>query len=254
MHILITNDDGIEAPGLKALTAEFATLPQVKITVVAPHLQRSACSHSLTFHAPLRIYRDWQDGCIHWFSSSGTPTDCLMLGFYQLCETRPDFILSGVNCGANMGYDVSYSATVSAALEGIPTGIPAMAVSLVGRSPKRYGLAASWARRIFEKWSDLELPASSIASVNVPDIEPEAVKGVLFTGQGRSIYRQGVKKLVDPWGGTYYWIYGAIPEGEMIEGTDFKAVADGYVSVTPLDMNLTDQNTLQKWLSKSIAF
>ena len=190
MHILITNDDGIEAPGLKALTAEFATLPQVKITVVAPHLQRSACSHSLTFHEPLRIYRDWQDGCIHWFSSSGTPTDCLMLGFYQLCETRPDFILSGVNCGANMGYDVSYSATVSAALEGIPTGIPAMVMAWLPLGP-----AASSKNGPIWSFRLLPLPVSMFPILNLKLSRAcfLPVRGAVFTGKGsKSWWIRGV--------------------------------------------------------------
>ena len=254
VHILISNDDGIEAPGLRALVEEFSQLPEVKITVVAPHLQRSASSHSLTFHSPLRVYKEWQEGPAHYFAASGTPTDCIMLGVYNLCGEKPDCILTGINRGANMGFDVSYSATVSSALEGIVHQIPAMAVSLVGRSPSRYAMAAAWAHRIFARWrkpweerdeSRFEIPSSSILSVNVPDIDPQEIKGVSFTSQGRSIYHQSVQEMVDPWGGTYYWIHGELPQGELTPGSDFQAMADKYVSVSPLQMQFTDGATLE---------
>ncbi|MGM9998049.1 MAG: 5'/3'-nucleotidase SurE [Candidatus Bruticola sp.] len=258
MHILITNDDGIDAPGIKALIAEFASIENTKITVVAPHLQRSASSHSLTFHDPLRIYRQWEEGNVRQFAASGTPTDCVMLGLYKLCGEKPDFLLTGINRGANMGYDISYSATVSSALEGIVMGVPSLAVSLVGRRPQRYDMAAKWAHRLFDKWNsaihaDTEegrsafyVPSHSILSMNVPDIPEEEIKGLRFTRQGRSIYHQGVDKFIDPWGGEYYWIKGEVPQGELIEGTDFQAVHDGYVSVTPVQMSFTDTDTLTR--------
>ena len=215
MHILITNDDGIDAPGIKALAAEFATIQDVQITVVAPHLQRSASSHSLTFHDPLRIYRQWEEGNIRWFAASGTPTDCVMLGLYNICGEKPDFLLTGINRGANMGYDISYSATVSSALEGIVMKVPSLAVSLVGRNPQRYDMAARWAHRLFDKWqaSEISVPHHSILSMNVPDIPEEEIKGLLFTRQGKSIYHQDVKQFTDPWGGEYYWIHGELPQG-----------------------------------------
>lgn len=254
MHILITNDDGINAPGIKALAERFSQLPNVRITVCAPHLQRSAQSHSLTFHDPLRILSQWSDGNVRYFAIDGTPTDCVMMAVYQLCkDDRPDILMSGVNCGANMGYDVSYSATVSSALEGIVHHIPALAVSLVGRHPENYAAGAVWAEKVLRRWLPvfggrpeelLKIPESSILSLNVPDMPAEEVKGVKFTRQGRSIYRQDVSKFTDPWGRDYYWIHGDIPKGELDEGSDFKAVYDGWASLTPLNMDLTDDKTL----------
>lgn len=256
MHILITNDDGIDAPGIRALAAEFATIKGVKITVVAPHLQRSASSHSLTFHDPLRIYKQWEEGNVRWFAASGTPTDCVMLGMYRICGEKPDFLLTGINRGANMGYDISYSATVSSALEGIVMQVPSLAVSLVGRNPQRYDMAARWAHRLFDKWqaSQISVPHRSILSMNIPDIPEEEIKGLLFTRQGKSIYHQDVKQLVDPWGRDYYWIHGELPQGELEEGTDFKAVHDGYVSVTPIQMSFTDDETLANLRKTELKF
>lgn len=262
-QILITNDDGIEAPGLRILAEEMASEEDTAVTVVAPHLQRSVSGHSLTFHNPLRIVRQWQEGKINYYALDGTPSDCIMMGVFVLCPQRPDYVLTGINCGANMGYDVSYSATVASALEGMVQGSPAIAVSIVGRSPKHYRSAALYAKKILNKClgknlaageSRLSVPEDTVLSINVPDLPYEEIRGVVFTHQGRSVYRQGVKSLKDPWGGDYYWIYGAIPEGSMEEGSDYRCVKEGFVSVTPIFMDATNYKALELMRSLNINF
>ncbi|MBQ7502750.1 5'/3'-nucleotidase SurE [bacterium] len=263
MQILITNDDGIDAPGLRALAEEMAREDDIEVTVVAPHLQRSVSGHSLTFHSPLRIIRQWQEGKIRYYALDGTPSDCIMMGVFVLCPQKPDYVLTGINCGANMGYDVSYSATVSSALEGMVQGVPSIAVSICGRSPRNYQTAAVYAKKVLNRCLGkdlpegelpLSVPKDTVLSINVPDLPFEEIKGAAFTHQGRSVYRQGVKSLKDPWGNDYYWIYGAVPEGSAEEGSDYKCVRDGYVSVTPIFMDATNYKALERLRSLNISF
>ena len=251
---MITNDDGIDAPGLRSLVAEFASIPEVKVVVVAPHLQRSAASHSVSFHETLKVLKSWQEDGVEYYALNGTPSDCVLMGIFALCKVRPDYVLTGINRGANMGYDVSYSATVSAALEAMVHGIPAIAVSLEGRNPVNYSVAARYAHKLFDKIEavglaegeeQLVMPESTILSINVPDVCEEDIKGVIFTNQGVSIYNQNVDKRVSPWGEEYYWIYGELPHGVEAQGSDFKAVKDKFVSITPIHIDFTNYRALE---------
>ena len=237
MRILLTNDDGIHAPGLHALLE--ALRPLGHVTVVAPDRERSAVGHSLTFHSPLRVRPLPGEENLVQFVTDGTPTDCVLLALYHLMPERPDLVFSGVNRGANLGDDITYSGTVSAAMEGLIHGVPSVAVSLLGRHPVHYATAAAFAARLAGKVMEQGMPARTFLNVNVPDLPLEAIQGVRVTRQGHSIYDQRIVKRVDPFGMDYYWVTGAIPTGNPDEGTDFQALHEHCISVTPVQTNLT---------------
>lgn len=249
MHTLITNDDGIRAPGIKALAQHFRSFGPV--TVVAPSEQRSAASHSLTFHEPLRIlFSNSEPGYVE-YAVTGTPADCVMMALFNLMPEPPDIIVSGINRGANVGYDVSYSATIGATLEGIIQGVRSLAVSLVGRDPVHYDTAAIYAGRIANlivgngDTKALEIPKDCLLSLNVPDLALDEIKGLACTAQGKSLYKQCVEKRFDPWGQPYYWLSGEIPQGVPQKGSDFEAINNGYVSLTPIHLDQTDYSTMR---------
>jgi len=241
MLILCTNDDGYLARGLRVLAD--AARPLGEVHVVAPDREQSATSHSLTMHIPLRARSVGER--IH--SVTGTPTDCVMLGVQALLPRRPDFVLSGVNHGMNMGEDVLYSGTVSAAMEAVVFGIPAVAVSYAGRHDvehlEAYGpllgrlLAQILARGGF--------PPETLLNVNLPPIPPDQVKGVRVTRLGRRVFTDAFTRGTDPSGRPYFWIGGGNIEWTEGEGTDWAAVEGGYVSVTPLHLDLTNHALLE---------
>ena len=251
MRILLTNDDGINAPGLRALVEEFRTGHEV--LVVAPDTQRSAVSHACTFLSPIRL-APYSGGCpgIEEYSINGTPVDCVFLALFHLWKDNPpDIILSGVNSGANMGYDVMYSGTVAAAMEGSIHGHKAVAVSLDTRHPVHFAAAARLAHRLADKIMEnpdaLAAPPQTLYNLNVPDMPLEEIKGVRFTNQGLTIYNQYVVKRRDPWERDYYWLSGDQPGGRMVEGSDFAALREGYASLTPIQVDCTNYQVLQRW-------
>ncbi|HEX5726946.1 MAG TPA: 5'/3'-nucleotidase SurE [Longimicrobiaceae bacterium] len=235
MLILCTNDDGYLAPGLGVLAEAARTLGTVH--VVAPDREQSATSHSLTMHLPLRT-RLVREG-MHYVT--GTPTDCVMLAVEALLGQRPDFVLSGVNHGMNMGEDVLYSGTVSAAMEATIFGIPAVAVSYAGRDPdhlQAYGpLLERLLRQVVGRG---DFPSETLLNVNLPPIPPDEVRGVRVTRLGRRVFSGSLTRGLDPSGREYYWIGGGTMEPVRDEGTDYHAVSSGYVSVTPLHLDLTN--------------
>lgn len=237
MRILVTNDDGVMAPGLQALAAALAARGEV--TVVAPDRERSATSHSLTLRAPLRV---------HWVSErvasvDGTPTDCVLLAVHALLDGRPDLVVSGVNHGPNLGDDVYYSGTVAGAMEGALLGIPALAVSLAGEGPEALRAAAAFAGDLAALVAQRGLPAGTLLNVNVPALAPDAVRGARWTRLGRRVYHNAVERLDDRPGELRFRICGT-PGGEEAEGTDLQALAAGFVSVTPLRLDRTDHDSL----------
>lgn len=235
--ILVSNDDGVGAKGLARLVASLKRVGRV--VAVAPDQERSAASHSITLHRPLRVDAVARDT----YAVDGTPTDCIMLALHEILRERPSLVVSGINHGANLGDDIHYSGTVSGAFEGGIMGIPSMAVSLVGggeRSLERAAdVAAEVARRVLEEG----LPPGVILNVNVPEGE---VKGIVLTRQGKRNYGGVIVEKVDPRGRKYYWIGGDETGFEDIAGSDCNAVRDGYVSITPLRVNLTDTASLKK--------
>jgi len=247
MRILLSNDDGYFAPGLAALAEALATLGD--ITVVAPERDRSGASNSLTLDRPLQLARAHNG----FFYVNGTPTDCVHMAVTGMLDFEPDFVVSGVNSGSNMGDDTLYSGTVAAATEGYLLGIPSVAVSLVSREFVHYATAARVARDIVERLARAPFGAPVLLNVNVPDVPYAEVAGTEVTKLGRRHKAQAVVPAKNPRGETVYWVGPAGAAREAGPGTDFNAVERGFVSVTPLQMDLThaDQIPLvDGWLRK----
>jgi 5'-nucleotidase len=244
MRFLITNDDGILAHGIECLCE--AAEPLGEITVVAPDREQSATSHSLTLHHPLRPVkrgaRKWQ--------VDGTPTDCVMLALDALMPEKPDFVLSGINHGQNMGEDVLYSGTVAAAMEGLALGIPSIAISFAGGDLRadvsQLKEQVKVLTPILKHLTSLpEFPADTLFNVNLPPLAAGDVKGLRLTRLGRRVFSQSVAPMKDPWGRQIYWIGGGSITWTGEQDSDFRAIQDGYVSVTPLHLDLTHHVALQ---------
>ncbi|MGR8940552.1 MAG: 5'/3'-nucleotidase SurE [Gammaproteobacteria bacterium] len=251
MHILLSNDDGYLAEGLAALAA--ALRPYAEISVVAPDRNRSAASNSLTLEMPLRVHLA-DNG---FFKVDGTPTDCVHLAITGLLDPEPDMVFAGINHGANLGDDVLYSGTVAAATEGRFLGLPAVAISLAcAEEPLHFETAAEVAAILLQRLLARPLPRDTILNVNVPDIAIEDLKGFKATRLGQRHKSEPVIKQSDPRGRTIYWVGPPGAKQDAGPGTDFDAVSAGYVSITPLQLDLTwyDRvNTVRNWLSEEIS-
>lgn len=241
MRILCTNDDGFLARGLRVLAAAARTLGEVAI--VAPDREQSATSHSLTLHRPVRA-RVSQDGA---HVVDGTPTDCVIMAVNELLGYRPDFCLSGVNHGANMGEDVLYSGTVAAAMESTVIGIPSVAVSYTGDD---FETLDDWQELLEGFLKQLlirpSFPPHTLLNVNLPALPPADVKGIRVTSLGQRRYSDSITRSLDPKGREYYWIGGGISAWAGGEDADFRAVQEGFISVTPLHLDLTNYKTLEE--------
>lgn len=249
MHILLSNDDGYLAEGLKFLAT--ALQDHAEITVVAPDKNRSGASNSLTLELPLRVTVT-DNGFV---SVDGTPTDCVHLAVTGLLETEPDMVFAGINHGANMGDDVLYSGTVAAATEGRFLGLPAVAISLSGDNPVHFATAAHVAVTLFKQIVRKPLPKDTILNVNVPDTPIAELKGYQATRLGQRHKAEPVVKTEDPRGRIIYWVGPAGPEQDAGPGTDFYAIRNGFVSVTPLQLDLTRYDRLESltsWLPGEI--
>jgi len=239
VKILVTNDDGILAPGIDALAKALSEVAE--IAVVAPDRERSAVSHALTLHHPLRA-RLVAPGR---FSVDGTPTDCVNLGIHSLLDFHPDLVISGINRGANIGDDVTYSGTVAAALEATLMGIPAFAISLASNEEDAdYSNAARFATTLAGLVFRNGLPQDTFLNVNVPDLPSASLKKPLITIQGRRCYEGTIIDKVDPRGRSYYWIGTADLDFHDIEGSDFAAIKRGHVSITPLHLDMTNHGSI----------
>lgn len=242
--ILISNDDGVYSEGLRILARR---LKQVgRVVIVAPDQERSAASHAVTLHRPLRVKKISQDV----YAVDGTPTDCINLGINEILRQRPDIIISGINHGPNLGDDVHYSGTVSAALEGGIMDVPSFAISLVARERFRFETAAEFAVKLVKKILCDGLPKGVILNVNVPNLPQSQIKGYEITEQGKRNYGNIIVEKIDPRGRKYYWIGGEEAGFDDIPNTDCTAVAEGKISITPLRVNMTDKaslNSLKKW-------
>jgi len=245
VRILVTNDDGVRAPGLLALVKGLEGLGEC--IVVAPDRERSGAGRSLTLTHPLRIRRT-QRG---FYSVDGTPTDCALVAargaIPELIETPPDLVVSGINSGPNLGDDVHYSGTVAGAAEACLTlGIPALAVSMALWNPASYTAAARAARTIVERIPSMPAPFPVLLNVNVPDLPWEEIPGIRLTRLGRRTYPDMVVQQTDPWGRPCYWIGGGKPSWEPGDDTDYAAVSQGYVSLTPVSLDMTDHAMLER--------
>jgi len=248
MRILLSNDDGYFAPGLTALAEAVRQIAH--IDVVAPERDRSGASNSLTLSRPLRMQR----AASGFYYVDGTPTDCVHLAITGLLAQEPDMVIAGINHGANLGDDVIYSGTVAAAMEGRFLGLPAIAVSLVGREGRHFETAARVALRLLEKLKSHPLPTDTILNVNVPDISYEQLDGFEATRLGHRHKAEPVIKSADPHGNAIYWVGPSGAEADAGPGTDFHAVRQNRVSVTPLHVDLTRHVTLAQmssWLGST---
>ncbi len=246
MHILISNDDGYQSRGIRTLADALATM--ATIHVVAPDRDRSGASNSLTLDSPVRAYT----GVNGYTCVDGTPTDCVHLAITGLLDQEPDMVVAGINAGANLGDDVLYSGTVAAAMEGRFLGSPAIAISLAGNQPTHYDTAARVALELVQRVLSGSLPADTILNVNVPDVAWDALRGMQATRLGHRHKSEPVVKMLDPRGRTVYWVGPAGSEQDAGPGTDFHAVRSGFVSITPLDVDLTRYEAIDRlasWLA-----
>ncbi|MEB3212710.1 MAG: 5'/3'-nucleotidase SurE [Leptolyngbyaceae bacterium] len=260
MKLLISNDDGIFAQGIRTLANTLATVGHA-VTVVCPDRERSATGHGLTLHKPIRaeeIQTIFHSSVRAW-ACSGTPSDCVKLALGALLESPPDYVLSGINHGPNLGTDILYSGTVSAAMEGLMEGIPSIAFSLGSFSSQEFQPAANFAVQLLKHLADAPLPEPTLLNVNIPAVEESAIAGVLWTRQGIRRYVDLFEKRIDPRGKTYYWLAGEVLEDvedhlEQVPGfaalernqerlkdikTDVQAMRHHCITITPLQYNLT---------------
>ncbi len=247
MRILVSNDDGYFSPGIALLAERLSALGEV--TVVAPERDRSGASNSLTLDRPLAVRRA-ANGFRY---VNGTPTDCVHIALTGLVDPLPDIVVSGINFGANMGDDTIYSGTVAAAMEGFLFGIPSIAISLASKAGKHFDTAATVAVRMVERCRSFPIAAPLLLNVNVPDLPLAALGGVEATRLGRRHKAEPVVQMQTPRGETAYWIGAAGGEQDAGPGTDFHAVAAGRVSVTPLQVDLSQHQqlpTVMEWLKK----
>ena len=248
MNILCSNDDGILAPGLALLVDVCRAVGEV--TVVAPDREQSGTSHSLTLHRPLRPTRR-PDGA---YQVDGTPTDCVMLAMEALMPTRPDFVFSGVNHGPNMGEDVLYSGTVSAAMEGVMLGVPGVAISFSGHHPETMATYRDLLVRLIQRiTAPRDFPRDTLLNINLPNRPAAEVRGVRVTRLGSRYFSDSLTRMQDPWGREIVWISGGTMTWTGGQESDHAAVADGFISVTPMHMDLTNYGLIETVRSWDLA-
>lgn len=243
--ILVTNDDGVYAPGIRALHEAVSSLGEALI--VAPERDNSAVSHSLTMNRPLRVIELEKNI----YTLDGTPTDCVTIAINKILQQKPDLLVSGINPGANLGDDISYSGTVSAAIEGTMYDIPSLAFSLAGNAPYDFEVAAAVAWKLASMALARHLPPNTLLNINIPQLKAEELQGLRFTRQGRRVYQDSIQETFDPWGRKHYWIGGGTVLWSGGDDTDEHAVRNGSVSVTPIHLDLTNhcgrQYLEQQW-------
>jgi 5'-nucleotidase len=240
LNLLLSNDDGILARGLEVLADACRAVGTV--TVVAPDREQSGASHSLTLGRPLRSTRR-PDGALQ---VDGTPTDCVLLALGVLMPEKPDFVFSGINHGPNMGEDVLYSGTVAAAMEGLSFGVPGVAISFAGGGIEHLESHQPWLRRLVADIVKVaDFPKETLLNINLPPIPGDDIQGIRVTTLGKRVYSDSLVRTTDPWGRTGYWIGGGQISWSGREDSDFRAIQDGYISVTPLHVDLTNYDLLE---------
>lgn len=248
MHILVTNDDGVTAPGL--LTLVQAVQPLGEVSVLAPDHNWSAGGHVKTLHRPLRVKDVTLDDGTLALTSDGAPSDCVAMALMGLVEEKIDLVISGINPNGNLGHDVTYSGTVTATMEAVIAGIPGIAFSLVSPDKHQeeldYETAGQVARQVVQTAISQGLQKDLLLNVNIPYLRYEQLQGIRVTRLGLRVYRDQLDRRLDPRGRPYYWIGGEYPTGVPDDGTDFGALAEGYVSITPLQLDLTDHGKVDQ--------
>ena len=242
--ILITNDDGIFAPGIYALWEAMQEVGQT--TVVAPDTEQSAVGHAITLSDPLRVEGIHRTGGFEGFAVSGTPADCAKIAIRSLMDKKPDVLVSGINLGANLGNNIIYSGTVSAATEGTMLGIPSVAISINSFNSDEFRGAKETAIKVVHYLINNTLPSGTLLNVNVPYCPPEEIKGIKVTRQGNQYFQDDFDQRKDPRGRTYYWMKGKIVDDDQELYYDSKAVCDGYVSITPIHFQMTNESYFTK--------
>ena len=240
MMILVSNDDGIQSEGILALEEKLQRLGEVY--TVAPDRVQSSMSHAITLHRPLRV----KEVGPRRFAVNGTPTDCVKLALTGLLPSKPALVVSGINIGPNLGDDIIYSGTVSASVEGTLLEVPAIAVSLVTLQNSSFEVAAEFAGTLAARVLEKGLPSGTLLNVNVPPLPAQEVKGWRLTRQGKRRYIEQVVERIDPRGEKYYWIGGDDLGFDKEDGTDCMAIHEGYISVTPLQVDMTNYRSFQE--------
>jgi 5'-nucleotidase len=243
--ILVTNDDGVDSPGLSALARALKKVEDV--CVIAPNRNWTAAGHTKTLDRPLRVTQLKLPGTRQpAYSSDGSPSDCVALGFLGIAPERPRLVVSGINTSPNMGSDITYSGTVSAAMEGVVSGVPAIAISLADDLTFDFAYAAQFAAKLARRVLREGLARDTLLNVNVPRGKRKDINGVQVTRLGKREYRDELIRRKDPFGRDYFWIGGGPPGGAGEPGTDLHAVAAGYVSVTPVQLDLTSHDLIEQ--------
>ncbi len=245
MKILLTNDDGFHAPGIQTLY-RLLKKKNHEVAIIAPNTEKSASSHSVTLFQPLRLYKKGEN-C---WAVSGTPADCSIIASKKMIHFVPDIVISGINRGQNMGEDVLYSGTIAAALEAMYLGMKSIAVSLVAFENEKYETAAKVISKLLDENILEQIKEGEILNINVPNVEFEKIKGVKSTFLGHRIYNDFVVEQEDPFGKKIYWIGGSAPEWKILAGSDYSAVNNGFVSITPIKPDFNSKNTLEKFTQK----
>lgn len=250
MNILIANDDGIAANGIRALTEELSKHHDYNVYVVAPDRERSAAGHSLTLHTPLRVeeLEESKSGAKRTWVINGTPGDCVKLGINAILaeEEKPDFVISGINHGPNLGSDILYSGTVSCAMEGAMLGVPSIAVSLASMhyDYEDFKYTAKFIAALLKKLKEFKFPPKLLLNVNVPSLEEDDIAGVAITELGRKMFTDSYEKRVDPRGKVYYWMAGELISEPVTANTDIAAVRNNKISITPVTYEMTSRDTM----------
>jgi 5'-nucleotidase len=252
MKILLTNDDGIYSEGIQALKSQLDNIAEV--IVIAPDRERSTVGHAMTLHKPLRIRPVKVNGGSEGYSVSGTPADCVVIGLLEIMKhKRPDLVVSGINRGPNLGDDIIYSGTVSAAMEGAMRNIPSLAISIAAYEDFKFESAALFTKNLISHLIKDDLPHNLILNINVPNIDYDRIEGIEIIKHGKRVYQNELKIIYDPQGTTHYWLGGDLPEGKIEPDTDFEAIYNHKVSITPLSLDLTNYSIMPKvkdWAKK----
>ncbi|VBB07914.1 survival protein sure [Lucifera butyrica] len=253
MHVLLTNDDGINAQGIQALWKAIAEIATV--TVVAPDVERSATSQAITVHHPIRVDRHCiENPAICAWRIGGTPTDCVKIALEALLPAAPDIVVSGINHGPNLGTDVLYSGTVSAAIEAAMHRLPAIAVSLDNGNPFEFETAAQFTRRLLLEMPHHSLPPNTLLNVNIPSLQGDKIQGVAITKLGVRRYENTFERRQDPRGRIYYWMGGQVADEEDDPATDVTAIKNGKISITPIHFDLTNYGIIQEVRNWNLSF
>lgn len=248
LSILVSNDDGINAPGILALAQELKSVGDV--TIVAPDKQQSAIGHAITVNSPLRVHKIEKNGAFFGYAVDGTPADCIKIAVRSLLPQLPDLVVSGINHGSNTAISVIYSGTVSAATEATILGIPSFAISLTTFATADFSVAAMFARKLAAMIVQKGLPKGTLLNVNVPAVPSSEIKGIMVTKQGKSIWNDEFESRRDPNNREYFWLKGELLELDSDDDIDQRAILNNKISITPIQYDLTDYKmfeTMKQW-------